>query len=112
VQHIPPASSNETEYHILKFYPVDTPLVKHFLQNSDVKVDFPFKVTDLEHAVINLSGKEAILLLGRSGTGIIKDTMFFFCFVFARWSFATCTSNCVTLGKGLHATLYIIKLNM
>ena len=72
VQHIPPASSNKTEYHILKFYPVDTPLVKHFLQSSDVKVDFPFKVTDLEHAVINLSGKEAILLLGRSGTGIFN----------------------------------------
>ncbi|XP_053381233.1 TPR and ankyrin repeat-containing protein 1-like [Mercenaria mercenaria] len=80
VQHFPPASANETEYHILKFYPWDTTLVKHILQSSNVKVDFPFKVTDLEHAIINLSGKEAILLLGRSGTG--KTT----CCLYRLWS--------------------------
>ncbi|XP_053388238.1 TPR and ankyrin repeat-containing protein 1-like [Mercenaria mercenaria] len=80
VQHFPPASASETEYNILKFYPWDTTLVKHILQSCNVKVDFPFKVTDLEHAIINLSGKEAILLLGRSGTG--KTT----CCLYRLWS--------------------------
>ncbi|XP_053388237.1 LOW QUALITY PROTEIN: TPR and ankyrin repeat-containing protein 1-like [Mercenaria mercenaria] len=80
VQHFPPASADETEYHILKFYPWNTTLVKHILHSSNVKVDFPFKVTDLEHAIINLSGKEAILLLGRSGTG--KTT----CCLYRLWS--------------------------
>lgn len=65
----PPASSNDTEYHILKFYSFSSTLVSHVLQNIEIKVDFPFRVTDLEHAIINLRSKSPILLLGRSGTG-------------------------------------------
>ncbi|XP_041361942.1 TPR and ankyrin repeat-containing protein 1-like [Gigantopelta aegis] len=65
----PPASPQETEYHILKFYSFSSALVSNILQNHDVKVDFPFRVTDTEHAIINLESKSPILLLGRSGTG-------------------------------------------
>jgi len=68
-QYFPPASSNETEYHILKFYSFSSNLVHHILQNIEIKVDFPFRVTDLEHAIINLQTPSPILLLGRSGTG-------------------------------------------
>ncbi|KAL4228783.1 TPR and ankyrin repeat-containing protein 1 [Mactra antiquata] len=76
----PPASSNETEYHILKFYSFSSTLVSHVLQNIETKVDFPFRVTDLEHAIINLKSNAPILLLGRSGTG--KTT----CCLYRLWS--------------------------
>ncbi|XP_062597185.1 TPR and ankyrin repeat-containing protein 1-like [Saccostrea cucullata] len=79
-KYYPPASSNETEYHILKFYNFDSNLVSHVLQNLEVKVDFPFRVTDLEHAIINLRTVAPILLLGRSGTG--KTT----CCLYRLWS--------------------------
>ncbi|XP_078333030.1 TPR and ankyrin repeat-containing protein 1-like isoform X2 [Crassostrea virginica] len=79
-RYYPPASSNETEYHILKFYNFDSNLVSCVLHNLQVKVDFPFRVTDLEHAIINLKSKAPILLLGRSGTG---KTM---CCLYRLWS--------------------------
>ncbi|XP_052214816.1 TPR and ankyrin repeat-containing protein 1-like isoform X2 [Dreissena polymorpha] len=79
-KYFPPASSNETEYHILKFYSFSSALVSHVLQNIESKVDFPFRVTDLEHAIINLRSKGPILLLGRSGTG--KTT----CCMYRLWS--------------------------
>ena len=70
-QYFPPASSNDTEFHIMKFYSFGSALVQNILQNQDVKVDFPFRVTELEHAIINLQPRPPapILLLGRSGTG-------------------------------------------
>lgn len=79
-QYFPPASANETEYHILKFYSFSSNLVSHILQNIEMKVDFPFRVTDLEHAIINLQSNAPILLLGRSGTG--KTT----CCLYRLWS--------------------------
>jgi hypothetical protein len=79
-QFYPPASANETEYHILKFYSFSSNLVSHILQNIEIKVDFPFRVTDLEHAIINLKSTAPILLLGRSGTG--KTT----CCLYRLWS--------------------------
>ncbi|OPL21743.1 hypothetical protein AM593_00808, partial [Mytilus galloprovincialis] len=48
--------------------------------NIEIKVDFPFRVTDLEHAIINLQSNAPILLLGRSGTG--KTT----CCLYRLWS--------------------------
>lgn len=68
-RYYPLESSNETENHILKFYNFDSNLVSNVLQNLKVKLDIPFKVTDFEHAIINLKSKAPILLLGRSGTG-------------------------------------------
>lgn len=51
-----------------------------YVQSIDTKIDFPFRVTDREHAVINLRSKTPILLLGRSGTG--KTT----CCLYRLWS--------------------------
>ena len=68
----PPASANEQEYHILKFYSFNTPLVRTVLESdTSTKVDFPFKITELEHAIVNLrpDPPAPIILLGRSGTG-------------------------------------------
>ena len=67
----PPASPNNREYHILKFYAFTSAMASSILNVSYQNFDFPFQVSELEHAVINL-GKDmkcALLLLGRSGTG-------------------------------------------
>ena len=68
----PPASPNDMEYHILKFYSFSSALINSVLHsNYATKVDFPFRVTELEHAIINLRPSQPcpIILLGRSGTG-------------------------------------------
>ena len=67
----PPASPNEQEYHILKFYSFNTSLIHTILQCDSSKVDFPFKVTEREYDIINLCPSPScpIILLGRSGTG-------------------------------------------
>lgn len=64
-----PASHLATEYHILKFYSFTTEMAKCALQSVDNHKDFPFKVTEVEHSIINLCSTSPILLLGRSGTG-------------------------------------------
>ncbi|KAK7480873.1 hypothetical protein BaRGS_00027874 [Batillaria attramentaria] len=76
----PPASASEMEFHILKFYCFSSALVYNVLKNIEMKIDFPFRVTDREHAVINLRSGAPILLLGRSGTG--KTT----CCLYRLWS--------------------------
>ncbi|XP_070564881.1 TPR and ankyrin repeat-containing protein 1-like isoform X1 [Ptychodera flava] len=94
----PPASSNETEYHIMKFYSFSSTLVNSILLNEDIKVDFPFRVTELEHAIINLQPDppSAILLLGRSGTG--KTT----CCLYRLWtSFIRYWEHAVQAGEPL-----------
>lgn len=68
----PPASPNDMEFHILKFYSFSSALINSVLHsNYATKVDFPFRVTELEHAIINLRPSQPcpIILLGRSGTG-------------------------------------------
>lgn len=69
-EYFPPATSEESEFHIMKFYSVESSFVQKVLQNKDI-VDVPFKVGELEHAIINLHPEplSPILLLGRSGTG-------------------------------------------
>ena len=67
----PPASPNDREYHILKFYAFTSAMANSILHVTDHTFDFPFQVSELEHAVINLDPEMqcALLLLGRSGTG-------------------------------------------
>lgn len=68
----PPASPNDMEFHILKFYSFSSALINSVLHsNYATKLDFPFRVTELEHAIINLRPSQPcpIILLGRSGTG-------------------------------------------
>ena len=68
----PPGSADDREYHIVKFYSFNSQLISSLLQNqANVNVEFPFRVTELEHAIINLKHDPPapIILLGRSGTG-------------------------------------------
>ncbi|XP_033726790.1 LOW QUALITY PROTEIN: uncharacterized protein LOC117316357 [Pecten maximus] len=48
--------------------------------DPELAVDFPFRVTDLQQAIINLESEAPILLIGRSGTG--KTT----CCMFRMWN--------------------------
>ena len=68
-RYYPPSSSNETEYHIFKFYNFNSNLVRNMLHNLEMNVGFPFRMTDIQNAIINLKPKGAILVLGHSGTG-------------------------------------------
>ena len=92
----PPASANEQEYLILKFYSFSTALVKTVLESdTSTKIDFPFKITELEHAIVNLRPDPAmpIILLGRSGTG--KTT----CCLYRLWdNFQRYWESAVTAG--------------
>lgn len=99
----PPASSNEQEYHILKFYSFSTALVKTVLESdTSSKIDFPFKITELEHAIVNLRPDPPIpiILLGRSGTG--KTT----CCLYRLWdNFQRYWESAVTAGP--HIPKYV-----
>ena len=69
-QFVPAASTKENEYNITTFYSFDTMAVKSLLINENTRRDYPFKEWQKEHEIIKLPlGEEAILLLGRSGTG-------------------------------------------
>ena len=67
-----PASPRELECHFLKFYSFNTPLVRAVLErDTSRRVDFPFKMTELEDAIVNLhlTPPTPVILAGRSGTG-------------------------------------------
>ena len=68
-QFIPAASTKEDEYNVTTFYSFDTIAFKSMLLGTNDRRDFPFKEWQKEHEIIKLTSKEAILLLGRSGTG-------------------------------------------
>ena len=67
--YIPAASTNDNEYNVTTFHSFDTISVKSMLLGTNDRRDFPFKEWQKEHEIIKLASKEAILLLGRSGTG-------------------------------------------
>lgn len=68
-QFTPAASMKEDEYNVTTFYSFDTAVVKSMLTGTNTRRDFPYKEWPKEHEIINLKANEAILLLGRSGTG-------------------------------------------
>uniref|UniRef100_A0A8C4TF54 Tetratricopeptide repeat and ankyrin repeat containing 1 n=1 Tax=Erpetoichthys calabaricus TaxID=27687 RepID=A0A8C4TF54_ERPCA len=70
-EYFPPASAVETEYNIMKFHSFSTNMAYNIISNMDIKVEYPFRVGELEYAIIDLnpSPLEAIILIGRSGTG-------------------------------------------
>ncbi|MGH0145262.1 UNVERIFIED_CONTAM: hypothetical protein FKN15_004951 [Acipenser sinensis] len=80
-KYFPPASAVETEYNIMKFHSFSTNMALNIIRNMDTKVEYPFRVGELEYAIIDLNPKplEAIILIGRSGTG--KTT----CCLFRLW---------------------------
>ncbi|XP_053324251.1 TPR and ankyrin repeat-containing protein 1 [Spea bombifrons] len=69
--YFPPASAVETEYNIMKFHSFSTDMALNILSNINSRVEYPFRVGELEYAVIDLNPQplEAIILIGRSGTG-------------------------------------------
>ncbi|XP_053570435.1 LOW QUALITY PROTEIN: TPR and ankyrin repeat-containing protein 1-like [Bombina bombina] len=69
--YFPPASAAETEYNIMKFHSFSTDMALNILHNINSRVEYPFRVGELEYAVIDLNPKplETIILIGRSGTG-------------------------------------------
>ncbi|XP_037703012.1 TPR and ankyrin repeat-containing protein 1 [Choloepus didactylus] len=70
-EYFPPASAVETEYNLMKFHSFSTNMAFNILNDMTVTVEYPFRVGELEYAVINLNPKplEPIILIGRSGTG-------------------------------------------
>ena len=83
VTFFPPASHHDNEYQVLKFYHLSTAMIQTILkqQSCTVDIDFPFRVTEEEHDIINFepSPQSSIILIGRSGTG--KTT----CILYRLW---------------------------
>ncbi|KAK0066179.1 TPR and ankyrin repeat-containing protein 1, partial [Biomphalaria pfeifferi] len=69
IQCYPPASLNKNEFNIIKLYNLSSSMVSAILSEEILKIDFPFKVAEIEHQIISLKNESPILLLGRSGTG-------------------------------------------
>ncbi|XP_005348261.1 TPR and ankyrin repeat-containing protein 1 [Microtus ochrogaster] len=70
-EYFPPASAVETEYNIMKFHSFSTNMALNILSDMTATVEYPFRVGELEYAVIDLNPRplEPIILIGRSGTG-------------------------------------------
>ncbi|XP_055414700.1 TPR and ankyrin repeat-containing protein 1 isoform X2 [Bubalus kerabau] len=70
-EYFPPASAVETEYNIMKFHSFSTNMASNILNDTTATVEYPFRVGELEYAVIGLNPRplEPIILIGRSGTG-------------------------------------------
>lgn len=66
---VPAASTKDTEYNVTTFYSFDSMTVKSMIAGTNERRDYPFKEWQKEHEIIKLKSSEAILLLGRSGTG-------------------------------------------
>ena len=78
-----PASHHDNEYQVLKFYHLSPVMIRTILkqQPCSVEFDYPFRVTEEEHDIINFepSPQSSIILIGRSGTG--KTT----CILYRLW---------------------------
>ncbi|XP_054990974.1 TPR and ankyrin repeat-containing protein 1 isoform X1 [Sorex araneus] len=70
-EYFPPASSVDTEYNIMKFHSFSSNMACNILNDMTATVEYPFRVGELEYAVIDLNPRplEPIILIGRSGTG-------------------------------------------
>ena len=92
---IPAASVKEDEFNVITFYSFTSALVYTMLQGENVRRDYPFKEWPKEHDIIyRLPNSEAILLLGRSGTG--KTT----CCLYRLWNhFSDYWKQAATIGS-------------
>ena len=66
---IPPINPEGNTYTIARLYSFSTSAVKLMLRDGDIERAFPYKEWPEEHDIVNMNYDEAILLLGRSGTG-------------------------------------------
>ena len=69
IYYYPPASPQDSEYNTVKFYTFSSILANNMLRPIEMKVDFPFRVTELEYEITHLPLSAPIILIGRSGTG-------------------------------------------
>ena len=76
----PSALPGQRDYNVITFYAFSSALVQSILSSGNHRQDFPFKGWPEEHDIISLQEGQAILLLGRSGTG--KTT----CCVYRLWN--------------------------
>ena len=81
-QFTPAVTVNDGTYSLTTLYSLDTVAFKSILFGTNDRRDFPFKEWHKEHEIIQLpyTDSEAILLLGRSGTG--KTT----CCIYRLWN--------------------------
>ncbi|XP_022794976.1 TPR and ankyrin repeat-containing protein 1-like [Stylophora pistillata] len=83
VTFFPPASHNDNEYQVLKFYHLSSAMIQAIReqQSCNAEIDFPFRVTEEEYDIINFkpTPQSSIILIGRSGTG--KTT----CILYRLW---------------------------
>ena len=81
-RHFHPASDDDRQFTLLKFYELNAGAVKLLLDGQDESMDLPFTPGPKEHEIIhfNADPQRSILLMGRSGTG--KTT----CLVFRMWA--------------------------
>ncbi|XP_036593500.1 TPR and ankyrin repeat-containing protein 1 [Trichosurus vulpecula] len=70
-EYFPPASAVATEYNIMKFHSFSTSMALNIISDTTAPAEYPFRVGELEYAVIDLNPRppEPIILIGRSGTG-------------------------------------------
>lgn len=61
--------NSESEVNIMKFYRFSTSMVRYIFQERTLNASFPFEVKEAESNIITDNSKEAIIVLGRSGTG-------------------------------------------
>ena len=69
ISYYPPASPQDSEYNTVKFYTFSSILANNMLKPIEMKIDFPFRVTELEYEITTLPPSAPIILIGRSGTG-------------------------------------------
>ncbi|XP_064624179.1 TPR and ankyrin repeat-containing protein 1-like [Lineus longissimus] len=102
-----PASSKETEYHTMKFYPFDFVAGAALELNHFDKIDIPFKPTEREHAIIykNQDPPCPLLLIGRSGTGKTTCCLYRLWSRFERYWKGTVKENLPVLDTGMSASV-------
>ena len=70
-RHFHPASDDDRQFTLLKFYELNAGAVKILLDGQDDNTDLPFTPGPKEHEIIHFQSdpQRSILLMGRSGTG-------------------------------------------
>ena len=66
---IPAAGTRDDQYNVTIFHSLDASTIKSLLLGANDRMEFPFKEWQKENEIVRLNTKEAILVLGRSGTG-------------------------------------------
>ena len=103
----PVSSVKDDEFNVVIFYQFSSDLVSCLMSGKNSRRDFPFKEWPKEHDIIHLPhNKEAVLLVGRSGTG--KTT----CCLYRLWyQFQAYWEQAGTIGAWYHHTPLIASVS-